>query len=622
MYGPPSMMQPNNSPDYGRGTGEEAEIVIPGAGAPDRDPLLPPAQPSYNSSSSGAAAAGDGKPQTTLAAYTNLGLKLLFYACIICQVILWPSPMTIAFAGALALEGLLVFFFSGSTSAGNSLTEYAVLLLHGRKVSTSKYIAMCIIAAYMLVFFLLFAAHEAQVLPVQTTWIHPTLVGKYGFDADAGRNKDFTGVDVSDDVAKTMRRWPYQWPRELQAGAVAINTTIAQGFGSAGSLNCATPGAFECYSAKLAVASGVPDDATLFAADKRFFVPMVSDFYTADAIVTPPAGMACSSLEVYRITLDADKNIEHGLDYPAATAASADVSTPFRKCNLFGMGAGWCLQSLHGFSDRDYVGQVGAKCALNDNRWLTIRLPPRASSDVSPVTGRVGHDLLVVSTGATVEMRWKWHAAGEQVPLLSAWDQTESSRTDQSQPWRDSADPVVVFIKYAIAIIPLLMLWYFLATTFKHVVESYQILMTCVFVLLPAVLFFVSIGAWLPLVSCIICTLAINHAPATHASPGAWAPTLRHALLFLTAVCNSIQLIWLLVLIAQSGWFAFLYDGSLRQLTATSSDFIISGQPTWIGLMLPIALLINATFLIGAAICVALELLAAYSGGGKRVAPV
>lgn len=549
------------------------------------------------------------------AASLNVFLKLLFYGCIIGQVILWPSVMTITFAGGLALEGLLIFLFSGGISAATgSLTEYAVLLLHGQKVSTAKYIAMCFLAAYTLAFFLLFVSHETRVLPSQTVWIHPTLFGKYSFTDT--RNNAFQGVDVTSDVSKAMRGWTYTWPKSLQAQAIAVNTTIQQGQGvSGGPLHCSTPGAFECYSAKLAEVDP-PGDA-IYPAHKRY-VPFPSQFYMADVIVTPPAGVQCSALEVYRVTLDPTGNVEHGLDYPASATAGASamingsIAPPYRKCNLFGFGNAWCLQFLHAFSDVEYSTQMAGKCALGDNQQLTIRLPPRAP-DVYPTTGRMGQDLILVTEGAHVEIRWTWHDLGAQASLLNAWDQTRSSSDDKTQPWRDSTDPAAVFFKYAIACIPFQLLWYFLAIRFRGMVENYQILMMCIFVLLPATLFFLTVGAWLPMAGCIICVLAINHTPAVNAKVGSWSPNMRHALLFLTAVCNSIQFIWILVLVGQANWSAFLYDDTLQQLADMSSQFIITGEPTWIGLVLPTALLINFAFVVGAAICVAMELLASYS---------
>ena len=540
----------------------------------------------------------------------NLFLKLLFYTCIICQVILWPSVMTITLAGALALEGLLVLFFSGGAAATRGLSEYSVLLLHGAKVTPTKYVAMGLLAVYSLCFFMLYAAHESRSMPLQTTWIHPTLYGAYRFTDK--NNLPFEGVGVTDSVARTMRDWTYEWPRTLQAPAIGINYTIPSQGPSKGPLRCGGFNeSFACYSAKLAVASP-PTDAA-YPPAKRY-VPFPGQFYTADVIITPPTGVPCSTIEVYRLNLDPDGNVEHSLDYPASAVVPTPNANgaPYSKCNLFGFGTAWCLPFLHAFSEADYSSQVMSKCALSENQQLTIRLPSRAE-DVSPTTGRMSHDLLVVTAGARVQMRWRWHNLGEKPSLLSAWEQTSASVDDQTQTWRDASDPTSVFFKYAIAIIPLLLLWYYLAVCFREIVKHYQVLMMCIYVLLPAVLFFLSVGAWLPMVGAIVCTLAINHTPAIHTTPGAWMPSVRHSMLFLTAICNSVQFVWLFVLVGQAGWSAFLYETSLKQLAALSSQFIVSGDPQWLGLVLPVELLFNLAFLLGAAICVAMELIASYN---------
>ena len=539
----------------------------------------------------------------------NLFLKLLFYACIICQVILWPSVMTITLAGALALEGLLVLFFSGGAAATRGLSEYSVLLLHGAKVTTTKYVAMGLLAVYSLCFFMLYAAHESRSMPLQTTWIHPSLYGAYRFTDK--NNLPFDGVGVTDSVSRTMRDWTYEWPRSLQAPAIGINYTIPQQGPAKGPLRCGGVNeSFACFSAKLAVVTPPSSDVP---STKRY-VPFPGQFYTADAIITPPPGVPCSTVEVYRLNIDPDGNVVHSLDYPASAIVPTPNANgaPYSKCNLFGWGTAWCLPFLHAFSEADYTSQVVSKCALSENQQLTIRLPSRAE-DVSPSTGRMSHDLLVVTAGAHVQMRWRWHDLGEKPSLLSAWEQTAASLDDQTQTWRDASDTTSVFFKYAIAIIPLLLLWYYLAVCFREIVKHYQVLMMCIYVLLPAVLFFLSVGAWLPMVGAIVCTLAINHTPATHTAPGAWMPSVRHSMLFLTAICNSVQFVWLWVLVGQAGWSAFLYETSLKQLATLSSQFIVSGDPQWLGLVLPVELLFNLAFLLGAAICVAMELIAAYN---------
>lgn len=101
-------------------------------------------------------------------------------------------------------------------------------------------------------------------------------------------------------------------------------------------------------------------------------------------------------------------------------------------------------------------------------------------------------------------------------------------------------------------ITPLLILWYYLAVKFEGVVPSNQILFMCIFVLLPSVLIFLSVGSWLPMAGSIICVIAINHSPpSASADPFHWRVHMRHLLLFITAICNSIQFAWIMDLIGE-----------------------------------------------------------------------
>jgi hypothetical protein len=281
----------------------------------------------------------------------------------------------------------------------------------------------------------------------------------------------------------------------------------------------------------------------------------------------------------------------------------------------------WCLEFQYPFTNAEYNNKLKTKCS-DDNNQLIIRLPSRGL-DVQPATGLIGNDLLLVTAGATVQMRWQWHDLGVPAPLLGTWQQNTDTKQDQAESWRTSSDNSSVFFKFVIAVIPLQILWYYLTVTFSCHVRDYQVLMTCLFVLLPCALFFLTVGAWLPMAGCIICVIAISHAPINHArgsrddgasdsSVSWWGPTVRHALLFLTAVCNSVQFVWILVLVQEAESSAFLYEHTIKQLADTSSQFILDGtaSPTWIGLLYPIVLTVNFGFLLGCAICVALELLA------------
>ena len=177
--------------------------------------------------------------------------------------------------------------------------------------------------------------------------------------------------------------------------------------------------------------------------------------------------------------------------------------------------------------------------------------------------------------------------------------------------WRRSASNVVVFFKFFFLVIPLLFAWYFLGVNFMDVVVHSQILLLCIFVLFPSILIFLSMGAWLPMAGSIICVIAINHTPETSSMQTWWRSMIRPTLFFLTAACNSVQFAWLLALIGQAGYSAFLYENSIKQLADLSSEFIIasSSSPTWIGLMLPSLLLVNMAFLLGSAVCIVLEML-------------
>jgi hypothetical protein len=338
-----------------------------------------------------------------------------------------------------------------------------------------------------------------------------------------------------------------------------------------------------------------------------------AQFYAVDVTVTPPPNVACHALETYRIVLDARGNIESGLDYPASSILQKDASSLLaRACGLFNI-SGWCLHFQHTFSHADYASRVATKCAEGGGA-LTFRLPPRAL-DVEPSTGRVGLDALLVTRGARVDLAFTW-----QEPPSSDWSSsfiTSFQRPwvnpddDAATDWRRSSSNTAVFFKFFFLVIPFLLVWYYLTVHFLTVVVDSQVLLLCIFVLLPSVLLFLSMGAWLPMAGSIICVVAINHAPEGSEATTGWRAMIRPFLFFLTAACNSIQFVWLLVLVGQAGWSSFLYEASLKQLADLSSSFVISDStsPTWIGLLLPCLLLMNLMFLLGSAICIVLETL-------------
>ena len=464
------------------------------------------------------AAGGDASGNRSSGAI-NVLLKLLFYLCVILQTVLWPSVVTITFTSLLALESLFHLFIlcidtpsssRPSPSLMSAITDYSVLFLHNRKVSTAKYIAVCLVTAYMLVFFSLFVAHETRIQPVQTMWIDRSLYGKYlpflpTSSDDASQGHIFStrdgAPDVTGEVSKKARDPGFEWPRTLQRPAIIVNGTIP----TTPALDCpAVVGAntaYQCFSSKLAVYTSPKGDSV--------YVPFPSSFYSADVILTPAAGTACEAIEAYRVLLDDDLNIAVPLDYPASVHVAADASAN-TKCGVFGV-SGWCLPFKHSFTTADYAARVAEKCTQGGGQ-LTIRLPSRAP-DYYPQSGRTGQDILVVTAGTHVQVRFLWHDLSAPSPLLDAWEETPHAYDDNAQSWRDSHDSTSVFFKFAIAAVPLLICWYYLAVSFHEVVADYQILLLCLFVLLPSALVFLLVGAFLPMAGLIVCVLAINSAP-------------------------------------------------------------------------------------------------------------
>ena len=579
-----------------------------------------PMRRSYKQPLAAAAVVEEDEPQGGgRGAAANVLTKLTLYLCIILQVVLWPSVMTITFASVLALESLFHLFIMcidapRAPSLVECVTDYSILFLHNRKVTTPKYIAACLVTAYMLVFFTLFVAHEVRVQPVQTMWIDSSLYGTYRpFSSPAGGdlvNNDDGAPDVTGELSKRARDPGFTWPRTLQRPAIIVNGSIP-----GTPINCppgGAAGAYQCFATKLAVFETPRKEAV--------YVPFASSFYAADVILTPPTGTQCAALEAYRIVLDDNLNVVAPLDYPASAshtpAAVGQTPPPTNaKCGVFGV-SGWCLAGQHAFTPADYTAAVGQKC-VNGGGQLTIRLPPRAA-DYYPQSGRTGQDILVVTAGTSVQVRFLWHDLSAPTPLLNAWEETASAYNDNAQSWRDSSDSSSVFFKFVIAILPVHICWYYLIVSFRFVVQDYHNLLICLFVLLPSAITFLLVGAFLPMAGLVVCVLAMNSAPyhsssSSNSAPGepplkrssAWGAFAHHMLLFLTAVCNSIQLVWLCILIGQAGWSAFFYDVTLTQLSALSSQFIIgaTGSPLWLSLVLPVVLLLNIAFLLGSVLC-------------------
>ena len=230
---------------------------------------------------------------------------------------------------------------------------------------------------------------------------------------------------------------------------------------------------------------------------------------------------------------------------------------------------------------------------------------------MDPKTGTVALDALFVTPGASVSAHATWNAHGGGFDGWWVWRQIV--RTDALQAWRESTDDVVVALRFFIAISPALISWYYLTLRFEHHVCGGGVMLMWIMILLPAALLFVSIGAWIPAVGCVACVVAIHNA-ADNGKLKGWGPLsvrVRHALLFVMASCNSIQFVWMLVLVSQAGYTAFFYDLSLRQLYSMSYSLIIgSGAPaSYVAIMLPSIMALTLCFMLGAVLCLVLELL-------------
>ena len=491
----------------------------------------------------------------------------------------------------------------------------SLFFFHNEK-SQRSYIPLFLIFFYMLFTFLWFANDEIYIQPRMTTWIDNSLVYNYSFTQMS--NTPFPGLSVTSEVSKRMRDNAFEWPRNISADAIRLTGLIQQANVQKTALNCLAPimsaslysnltlPTFSCHAARL-FHSAPPD--TIDPAHS--ILPAPSQFYTAKVTITPPYGVPCAALEAYRIVLDPEGNVVSGLDYPASSILHepSNVVAPY-YCGLFGVSA-WCLHFQHTFTNVDYVARVATKCA-SDGGVLKFELPSRAI-DVDPSSGKVGLDALIVTYGAKVRVQFDW-----QEPIVESSSFVSSFQKplvnpngDAMSEWRKSSTVSAVFFKYLFLITPLLFAWYYLGINFMTVVVESQILLLCTFVLFPSILIFLSMGAWLPMAGSIICVIAINHTPETDAMRSWWRSMVRPSLFFITAACNSVQFAWLLTLVGQAGWNAFLFEGSLKQLAELSSKFIISDStsPTWIALMLPSLLLVNLAFLLGSAICIVLEML-------------
>jgi hypothetical protein len=541
--------------------------------------------------------------------------------------------ISIIFASVIALEALISLFWNRDEPLHTRIGTWGICFLHGTKDLFRNYIFSTFIGIYMVVFFIKFVDHETHMQSRMTPWIHPQKSHAYSFTENT--NNPLPGVDVFSDISKQMRSNSFTWPKEHIDYAIRLNGTLPFSGPNKSPLLCSTESKtsnastsptpevnYACYASKLALFK--PSDENIWGSSPKI-VPMPSQFYYTDVMIIPPQGTLCKNLEVYRIILNSIGDVDSGLDFPSSSLATHPTSTNlYQHCNLFGK-SNWCLHSHHTFAYNDYSKRMEELCTRGGGS-LEFRLPVR-SLDIDPLTGKSSLDALIVTRGALVKLKFSWsHSTAENSDMytfnskneFNSWSSWHTSDDDLAQSWRTSNDTFAVFLKFAIVSIPLFMVWYFLTVQFFSLFsskENTQIIILCVFILLPSILLFLSVGAWLPMTGSIICGLVINHAPShlqhTSSHKAWWNVYLRPSLFFLTAVCNSIQFIWILILSSQAGWNAFFYDFSLKQLSDISSNFIVSGtvSTNWISLILPCLLLVNLSFILGSCICIVLEVL-------------
>jgi hypothetical protein len=527
--------------------------------------------------------------------------KWIFILCIPLQTMLWPTVTSITFVCIYGIINILTYF--GTVDVVKALQLQGIWLYPPEKKPVN-YALMLILFCYFAIYFFQFLTLESQLLPASTFWLDPSLSANYSVQ----RLTDLP-VEVTSTVSQSMRDLPFQWARSIQVEAPQVMGTLAPG------IICGSGGGFKCF-------------AKVWPTDSGAFVPFPNQFYDVDVLIKPASGVPCTALEVYRTVVDVNLNAIQPLDYPASTIPNSlnrqSVFPP--PCNLFNGSSSLCLQVSHTFTPQQYAQEQASQCALY-NQQLIFRLPSRAP-DVDPESGRMTLDVLLVSqTAASVTLSAAWKAdqpSGSWFLSSTFWHQVVD--TDKLQGWRESAEDAAVFFKFAIAVIPALFTWYYLSVEFLEYISDSQILFLSIFIELPAILLFLSLGAWLPMAGSIICVIAVNYDVASNNNnnkpPKYWQGYVRPGLLFLKAASNSIQFAWLLALVGQAGWNAFFYELTLRQLYDMSFHFIITYQssPTWVALMLPVILIVNFAFLLGSAICVVLESITASSPSAAAAA--
>lgn len=556
----------------------------------------------------------------------NIAGKIVFFVAFILQVILWPTSWTISFAGIVALEGIITYFTTPSDQMISKISGKGLFIMHGGdKTSLRQYILSAFVGIYTCFYFVGYVSQEIDYLPRMTSWIPPPNLKQYI------PGKPLPNMDVIDEASIKMRKNTFVWPRIHEDNGVVLNGTIHEGKPliqqnnefQLQSLACQPENSnskFVCHATNLATFQ-TPSDYYQGQL-KHSFVPMSSQFYVTDIKITPKQNiMKCEDLEFYRIILNSDVQTIYALDYPASTLPEPSSSNPSSvlHCGLFNEPT-WCLRYEHSFSPVQYKEKIKQKCVEGDGS-IIFRLPVR-TIDINPKDAKLELDVLIVSKYADVRVKHTWHDNSDNLPnVIRSLQQWHTVDGDVANEWRNSTQDFQVFIKFAISIIPFLMSWYFLATEFENLVpDHFQVLVMCIFILFPAIILFLSVGAWLPMAGCIICAIAINHPPPVRNINSLWKRAFRPTLFFIFAICNSIQFCWLVVLIYQADISAFYYEYSLKQMSDMTQNFIISSNssPSWMALILPTVLSLNLAFFIGSVICFIFEVIAQYSSNASQ----
>ena len=525
--------------------------------------------------------------------------KIAFLIAVPMQTMLWPTVSSITFLCVYGLVNIVMYFTLERGKVWEAITNPGIYVFRTEK-TPANYIFMMIMFCYFAIYFFVFITEESTLLPSNTLWLYPTIAPNFTSQSFAD-----LPVDVTNSISQQMLSNSFEWTQSIQVQAPLVSGVIA-GVGQGGApIICNGQGGFKCY----AKAWSVLPPSWLGEQPQPTFLPLASQFYDVDVAIAPGAGKRCADLEVYRLGVDVNLNVIQPLDYPASTIPNSQNRLPVQAppCKLFSNTSSLCLQVSHTFTPAQYTAQLAAQCQAY-NQQLIFRLPPRGA-DVNPESGIMMLDILLVTdTASSVQLSGTWNAANTYNTwfLFSTfWNQIISTYLVQS--WRLATDSTNGFFKFMIASLPAIVTWYYLSSEFLEYIASSGILFLSIFIELPAILLFLSLGAWVPMAGSIVCVMAVNY--DVEKKREYWQRMIRPTLLFIKAACNSIQFVWLLVLVGQASWSAFYYQFTLDKLYTMSYQFIITNQssPTFVSLMLPIILLVNAAFLLGTAFCVVLE---------------